>query len=94
MKQKPRYALEFESPKGSDTELVDFIVSQHSAVVGVPIVQLGLPADSLIVLIVRDGEYIVPSGGTLLEPGDTILALVNKTNLPLVRDVLSRIKGG
>jgi cell volume regulation protein A len=93
MKQKPHYALEFESPKGSDTELVDFIVSQHSAVVGVPIVQLGLPADSLIVLIVRSGEYIVPSGGTLLEPGDTILALVNKTNLPQIRGLLSRMKG-
>jgi len=33
----------------------------------------------------------VPSGGTVLEAGDSILALVNKENLPRVRGVLSEV---
>jgi cell volume regulation protein A len=85
------FPLEFEAPKGSDTDLVDFIVPYNAAVIGRPIVELGLPGDSLIVLIIRNEQFIVPSGGTVLEAGDSILALVNKENLPGVRAVLSKV---
>jgi cell volume regulation protein A len=89
--RRSTFPLEFEAPKGTDTDLVDFIIPYDALVIGKPIVELGLPADSLIVLIIRNEQFIVPSGGTVLEAGDSILALVNKQNLPTVRDVLSEI---
>jgi cell volume regulation protein A len=58
--------------------------------VGRPIVELGLPPDSLVVLISRDDDYLVPSGGTIVQGGDTLLVLVNRENLPLVRDAIAR----
>ncbi len=85
----PSCPLEFDAPKGTDTDLVDLMVPYNSAVVGRSIVELGLPSDSLIVLIIRNEDFIVPSGGTVLESGDTILTLVNKRNLPIVRDLLA-----
>ena len=88
--RKKSHPLEFEPMAGSDTELVDLTVPFHSEVVGKSIVELGLPPDSLVVLIGRGETYIVPSGGTVFEPGDTLLVLVNMNNLPLVREILAR----
>jgi len=86
---KRRYPIEFAPVQGSDTELVDLVVPYNSAVVGKSIVELRLPQDSLIVLISRSDSFLVPSGGTVLQEGDTILILVNKNNLPEVRAILS-----
>jgi cell volume regulation protein A len=49
-----------------------------------------MPPDSLIVLISRNDTFLVPSGGSVLQEGDTVLVLVNKNNLPLVRSVLMK----
>lgn len=91
-KPTPRYPIEFAPVEGVDTELVDLIVPYNSDVIGKPIVEVGLPQDSLIVLISRNDNFIVPSGGTALQEGDTILVLVNKENLPDVRTILSKQK--
>ncbi len=89
---KRKYPIEFEPPRGVDTELIDFIVPYNADMIGKSIVELGLPDDSLIVLISRNDEYIVPSGGTSLEAGDTLLILVNKQNMPRVREIFSEQK--
>ena len=87
---KRRFPLEFSPVQGVDTELVDLIVPYNSPAAGKSIVELGMPADSLIVLLSRDDSFLVPSGGTILQEGDTVLVLVNKNNLPLVRAVLTK----
>jgi cell volume regulation protein A len=87
---KRRYPLEFSPVEGVDTELVDLIVPYNSPAAGKSIVELGMPPDSLIVLISRNDSFLVPSGGTTLQEGDTVLVLVNKTNLPHVRSVLMK----
>jgi len=87
--RKRRSPIEFAPVDGVDTELVDLIVPYNSTVVGQSIIELGMPHGSLVVLISRDDNYIVPSGGTVLQEGDTILVLVNKDNLPAVRAALS-----
>lgn len=89
MAHKPRYPLEFAPVEGVDTELIDMIVPYNSAVAGKSIVELGMPQDSLIVLVSRDDNFLVPSGGTVLQEGDTILVLVNKDNLATVRRILA-----
>jgi cell volume regulation protein A len=89
MAHKPRYPLEFAPVEGVDTELIDMIVPYNSAVAGKSIVELGMPQDSLIVLVSRDDNFLVPSGGTVLQEGDTILVLVNKNNLATVRRILA-----
>lgn len=85
-----KYPLEFSPMEGVDTELVDLIVPYNSAAAGKPIVELGMPQDSLIVLVSRNEEFLVPSGGTVLQEGDTILVLVNKENLPDTRAILAK----
>jgi cell volume regulation protein A len=89
VEQKRRSPIEFAPMEGVDTELIDLIVPYHSAAAGKPIVELGMPQDSLIVLISRNDSFVVPSGGTVLQEGDTVLVLVNSTNLPVVRGILA-----
>jgi cell volume regulation protein A len=92
LERRRRYPIEFAPVEGVDTDLVDLIVPYNSSVSGKSIIELGLPQDSLIVLISRGDDFVVPSGGTILQEGDTILALVNKQNLPKVRAILSELK--
>lgn len=87
---KRRYPIEFAPLEGVDTELVDLIVPYNSAVAAKSIIELDLPQGSLIVLICRNENFIVPSGGSVLEESDTVLVLVNKTNLPAVRAIFEK----
>jgi cell volume regulation protein A len=89
MEAKKRYPIRFLPVAGDDTELVDLIVPYNSAVSGRTIIELGMPPDSLIVLVGRNNGYLVPSGGTVLQESDTVLALVNRNNLPAVRAIFS-----
>jgi cell volume regulation protein A len=84
---KGRQALEFAGAQPADSDLVDFVIPSGCSVAGRQIVELGLPRDSLIVLITRAEEFLVPAGDTVLEEGDVVLALVTKTSLPEVRAI-------
>lgn len=82
--------LSLEHIEGVDAEIIDIIVPFNAEAADKQIVELGLPHDSLIVMINRNGEYLVPSGGTELQKGDTLLVLVNQTNLPQVKEIFSK----
>ena len=83
-----QYPIEFAPPEGVDAELVDLIVPFGSAAAGKSIIDLHLPPGTLVVLISRNDEYLVPSGGTVLQEGDTVLALVTHATMPGVRAIL------
>lgn len=93
LENKRASPIEFEPPPGVDTELIELIVPFESEVVNKPIVEIGFPQDCLIVLIVRGENFIVPSGGTILEPGDTLLFLANKNSLKRINEILHKWKG-
>jgi cell volume regulation protein A len=92
MKKSLQYPIEFAPSEHSDTQLIDLMVPVNSDIIGKTIVELGLPADSLVVLINRDDTYVVPSGGTMIEESDTLLVLVNNETLPIVRSIISKKK--
>jgi cell volume regulation protein A len=86
--KKPRSPMEFESAQTDQNDLYDFYITENSRVRGKSIVEIGMPKDSLIVLINRNEQYVVPSGGTIVEPGDIVLVLTNKTLIDKVRELL------
>jgi cell volume regulation protein A len=69
---------------------VDLVLPKGSWVIGRSLVELGFPRDTLVVLIGRNDQYLVPTGGTVLEEGDTLLALAGKEQLPALREILER----
>ncbi len=85
---KRDYPIEFEPKPGMDAELTEIILPFEANAVGKSIVELGFPEDSLVVLIVRGEDYIVPCGGTVLESGDVLLVLSSKSSLKKVTEIL------
>jgi cell volume regulation protein A len=71
------FPLEYNAVSGLKSELKELTISADSPVVGKSLVALGLPAEFLVVLIARGNEYLVPSGGTTLAAGDTLLVLAD-----------------
>lgn len=55
---------------------------------GRSLVELALPQGSLVVLLEREGEVIVPQGGTALHAGDRAEVVVNDVLEPAVREML------
>jgi len=83
--KKARSPIEFESNPGDENDLYDFIISDSSPLVGKSIIELGLPKESLIVMINRNEQYVVPTGGTIIENGDILLVLSNKKTIEEVK---------
>jgi len=87
--KKVKSPIEFESNQGDENDLYDFYMAENSSVIGKTVVEIGLPKESLIVLINRNEQYVVPRGGTIIEQGDIILVLTNKKIIGEVRRLLN-----
>ena len=81
----PRAPLEFVPSENIKTELVELTLAPHSPAAGKQVLELGLPPETLIALVRRGSEYIVPTGSTALEAGDTLLVLCNRDGVEEVR---------
>ncbi|MCS7260336.1 MAG: potassium/proton antiporter [Anaerolineae bacterium] len=72
-------------------ELREVILDKHSPAVGRRIVDLDLPPEALVVLIKRDGEFIIPRGSVALEAGDRVLIAAEAEALEKARRILQGV---
>jgi cell volume regulation protein A len=90
IESKPRMPLEFDrTEQGLRTSMVELVVSPNSPAAGKPIIHLRLPTGVLVAMVQRNGEYIVPNGGTEFQPGDVVLVLGEKESLGIARRLLT-----
>ncbi|MDP2937843.1 MAG: TrkA family potassium uptake protein [Candidatus Omnitrophota bacterium] len=68
--------------------IVRIDLPDDSPVINKQIQDIRLPADSVLVSIVRGEEVIVPKGNTILKPGDDIIALTVVGNEPQLLNLL------
>ncbi|MEW6476470.1 MAG: TrkA C-terminal domain-containing protein, partial [Actinomycetota bacterium] len=85
---RPPYPLEAVSSADGGTSLHEITIPTESPVADRQLVDIGLPAGALVVLISRDGRFVVPQGATVLRSGDNALVLADPDNLARVRDIL------
>jgi cell volume regulation protein A len=72
-------SLRFDPMASPNRQLVEFEVAPNSQAENKRIVDLRLPAGVLVLLVARDGEDVVPNGGTVLRRGDVIQLLADNT---------------
>lgn len=82
------FPLEFTPTEGAGTELVEVHVSPGSSAEGKRVVDLRLPPDTLIVLMNRDNQFVVPGGGAVIRAGDTLMVLAKSGMLVHIRALL------
>jgi potassium/hydrogen antiporter len=74
--QKVKSPLEYVMRDGIiSNDLLELTVSERAPAVGKQILDLELPKGALLVLIGREDDMVVPTGGTVIEAGDRILLL-------------------
>lgn len=87
-KEKIKYPIQYDSDIDTKSALKEVEIEDSDPVVGKMIVDLHLPENVLIVLINRDGKFIVPKGSTALEIDDKLLLLANTDDLLRARKLL------
>jgi potassium/hydrogen antiporter len=78
--------LEFSYPENLDMKLINLKVPPKPTLVGKSLVEIPVLKGNLVIVIYRNGNYFVPSGGTSLEEGDVVQLLVKKENVKELRD--------
>jgi cell volume regulation protein A len=71
-----------------ERDIVEFSIDAESAVAGKRIMDLDLPPNTLVLLVERAGTHIIPRGGTTVQPGDHLLVLAAKDQMPAVQRAL------
>jgi cell volume regulation protein A len=79
------FPLEYNPISGLKSGLQELAIPADSPAVGKSLVALRLPAEVLVVLIARGNEYLVPSGGTTVAAGDTLLVLADEGSFSRVK---------
>jgi trk system potassium uptake protein len=68
--------------------LVEEKVHPDSEAAGKSIMQIPLPAESVVAAVIRKGKLLVPRGGLVLQPGDEVLAVVHSASLSMLSALL------
>jgi len=76
--------------KKENLEIVEISIDQKAACAGKTIRQVALPEGSRVISIVRDGRAEAPDGELQLEPGDSVLAILEPGKEDELRRVLVR----
>jgi trk system potassium uptake protein TrkA len=71
-----------------EAALVEVRLPEGSPAVGKAIRDLQLPADTVIVSIIRDGKLVIPRGDTSLQVGDEVLAVSTVKAEPALKEAL------
>jgi cell volume regulation protein A len=70
--------------------LLEISVTPSCRIIGQQIIDVGLPPSVLIALIGRNGDTIVPNGGTIIQAGDRLLLVTRADLREQVRQLFSR----
>ncbi|HEY8525165.1 MAG TPA: potassium/proton antiporter [Acidimicrobiales bacterium] len=80
--------LELVESGDGTTALHEIAIPEGSPAAGRQLVDLHLPPGTLVVLVSRGEEFVVPQGSTVLRPGDLVLLLADEKSLPEARSLI------
>lgn len=86
----PLAALEINSTRLLNGELLSFFVSDVLAVSNVAIARIPFPKEASAVLLVRGEELIAPRGSTVLRPGDHVYVFCRTEDKPFILFLFGR----
>jgi len=78
------YPIEYVPMGGLKSKLKELPIPVDSEMNGKAIFELGLPINFLVILIARNNDFMLPSGGTVLQGNDTLLVLSDKESFDSV----------
>lgn len=76
------------SIRGQQAEVIEAEAMASSGIVFKPLKSISLPKDVLVVGIVHDGRVTIPSGKSVISPGDRIVIFARKNAIPKIEKIL------
>jgi trk system potassium uptake protein TrkA len=82
--------LAAKSIKGEQAEIMEAIALETSDIVGKPLMNIAFPKGAIVIGISRNEEtFIIPSGESVIEPGDRIIILADRRAISKVEKILT-----
>jgi cell volume regulation protein A len=85
---RSRFHMEFDPDDDSTSELLELVIPHRSPVINRQIVNLGLPAGTLIILVGKGRDQFVPRGSTVLKENDSLLILTTSDKADQIRQLI------
>ncbi len=83
--------IEVGAVRALGADILELEIDEDDDAAGRAVRDLGLPGSSVIALIVRNGEAVLPRGSTMIHPGDRLYVLGRSQDR---RELESRLRGG
>ncbi len=74
---------------GSDAEVVEYVLSERWMYAGKRLADIEFPAGAVVGALIRKNEVIIPTGDTVLGPGDRLVIFSMKKAVPKVEQFLT-----
>ena len=69
-------------------EGIEFVAAEGAGIVGLPLALLHMPHGSVVGAVVRGEEVIIPSGSTVVQPGDRVVLFARPALIPRMQRLL------
>jgi len=77
------------SIKGEQAEFMEAVALETSEIVGRPIKNISFPKGAIVTSIIRNDNIIIPSGDSVIEPGDRIIIFATMQAIPKIEKILT-----
>lgn len=77
------------SIKGEQAEFMEAVALETSDIVGKPLKNIVFPKGALVAGIIREDNFIIPTGDSIVNPGDMIIIFARKQTIPKVEKILA-----
>jgi len=72
---------------------MELIVSEHSKILGKPLREIHFPKGAIIGAISKNGVMKLPTGGTIINPGESVIVFALPHAIEKVQSLFSNGKG-
>lgn len=75
--------------KDQPAEVMEAVAMETADIVGKPLKKIHFPKGAMVVGIIRSGDMIIPSGESVIVPGDRIIIFTLRETIPQVEKILA-----
>ena len=77
------------SIKGEQAEVMEALALETSGIVDRPLKKVGFPSGAILAGIIRQGEIIIPTGDSKVQPDDRVIIFAHRKAIPKIEAILA-----
>jgi len=77
------------SLKGEQAEILETLAMETSDIVGQPLKTISFPKGVLVTVIIRGERVVIPSGNSIIEPGDRVIIFASRQAIPKIEKIMA-----